>query len=58
MADVPMLALCTRLRCPTCDRRGPAEIATSWRGQDAERDAQRNAAERATKVRVLKPRAE
>ncbi len=56
MADVPMLALCKRLRCPKCGAPGPAKIGTSWRGYGAEREAQRNAAERLVKVRQLKPR--
>jgi hypothetical protein len=56
MADVPMLALCKRLRCPECGARGPAEIGTSWLGRDAEQEEERNAAERLVKVRQLKPR--
>jgi hypothetical protein len=57
MADVPMLALCKQLRCPDCDGDGPADIGTRWRGKDVEHDAQRDAAERKEKVRVLEPRA-
>lgn len=56
MADVPMLALCKRLRCPECGTRGPAEIGTGWLGRDQEQDARENAAERRAKVRQLKPR--
>ncbi len=56
MADVPLLALCKRLRCPQCGARGPAEIATGWLGNDPEQDVGQNAAERLAKVRELKPR--
>ena len=56
MADVPMLALCRRLRCPECGARGPAEIGTGWLGRDPQQDAKENAAERLAKVRQLKPR--
>ena len=56
MADVPMLALCKRLRCPECGARGPAEIGTGWLGHDPYEEAKRNAAERLAKVRQLKPR--
>ena len=56
MADVPMLALCKRLRCPECAARGPAEIRTSWLGRDPEQEARQYAAERLAKVRQLKPR--
>ena len=56
MADVPMLALCKRLRCPECGARGPAEIGTGWLGTNPDENAKRNAAERSVKVRELKPR--
>lgn len=56
MADVPMLALCKRLRCPECGARGPAEIGTGWLGHDLEQEARQNAAERLVKVWQLKPR--
>jgi hypothetical protein len=56
MADVPMVALCKRLRCPECGARGPAEIGTGWLGHDPHEEAKRNAAERLVKVRHLKPR--
>jgi hypothetical protein len=56
MHDVPMLALCTRLRCPACGSRGPAEIGTGWLGRDQESETEQSAAERAGKVRRLKPR--
>jgi len=53
MADVPMLALCKRLRCPACDARGPAEIGAGWLGRDQDQEAMQNAAERAAKVRRM-----
>jgi hypothetical protein len=56
MADVPMVALCKRLRCPECGAPGPAEIGTGWLGRDPHEEAKRNAAERLAKVRQLKPR--
>jgi hypothetical protein len=56
MADVPMVALCKRLRCPECGARGPAEIGTGWLGRDSDQEATQNAAERLLKVRQLKPR--
>jgi hypothetical protein len=49
--DVPMVALCRRLRCPECGGKGPAEIGTGWLGRDPERGAEDNG-----KVRELKPR--
>jgi hypothetical protein len=50
MHDVPMVALCRRLRCPECGGKGPAEVATGWLGTDP------GQGERSTKVRELKPR--
>jgi hypothetical protein len=51
MHDVPMVALCRRLRCPTCGGKGPAEIGTGWVGKDS------NELARSPNVRPLKPRA-
>jgi hypothetical protein len=56
MTDVPMLALCKRLRCPECAARGPAEIGTGWLGRDSDQMATQDAAGRLAKVRELKPR--
>jgi hypothetical protein len=56
MADVPMVALCKRLRCPECGASGAAEIGTGWLGHDPHEEAKRNAAERLAKVRQLTPR--
>ena len=50
MADVPMLALCRRLRCPQCGGKGPAESGTGWVGKDED------LGDRSTKVRPLRPR--
>jgi hypothetical protein len=52
MHDVPMVALCRRLRCPKCGKEGPAEIATGWIGKDQDRGA----VERTAKVHELRPR--
>jgi len=51
MQDVPMEALCRRLRCPKCSAKGPAEIATGWLGRETDRWSEVKG-----KVRELKPR--
>jgi hypothetical protein len=51
MHDVPMYALCSRLRCPQCGGKGPAEIGTGWIGRD-----QGGAVGEPGKVRELRPR--
>jgi hypothetical protein len=56
MADVPMLPLCRRLRCPTCGGKGPVDIRSSWIGKDEHEEALRLARARAAKVRTIKPR--
>jgi hypothetical protein len=56
MHDVPMVALCRRLRCPACGGKAPAEIGTGWVSKDEHGDALRLARARAEKVRTLKPR--
>ena len=50
MQDVPMVALCRRLRCPECGAKGPAEIGTGWVGHDPPRGAAGNT------VRAFTPR--
>jgi hypothetical protein len=55
MADVPLMALCTRLRCPECDGKGPAKISAGWVGRN-ESLTGRIVTERAAKVRQIKPK--
>lgn len=52
MADVPMLALCKRLRCPDCGARGPAEIGTGWLGSEGGQAAGKGAAAEASRTEV------
>ena len=55
MADLPMTAVCKRLRCPQCDGKGPAEVSAGWLGRN-ESTVGRVIAERAATVRRLKPK--